>query len=61
MDWKNKEERALFKNRISAATERKREKETAKKRSDLGEWGEECTYFDTFSSLSRPARWRDHY
>ena len=37
MGWKKKEERALFKNRISAATERRREIETAKKRPDLGE------------------------
>jgi hypothetical protein len=35
-----KEERALFKNRISAATERRREIEAAKKRPDLGEGGE---------------------
>ena len=37
---KKKEERALFKNRISAATERRRGKEAAKKRPDLGEGGE---------------------
>ena len=37
---KKKEERALFKNRISAATERRREIEAAKKRPDLGEGGE---------------------
>ena len=29
----------MFKNRISAATERRREKEAAKKRTDLGEGG----------------------
>jgi hypothetical protein len=34
---KKKEERALFKNRISAATESRREIEAAKKRPDLGE------------------------
>ena len=32
MGWKKKEERALFKNRISAATERRREIEAAKKK-----------------------------
>ena len=36
---KKKEERALFKNRISAATERRREINGTKKRPDLGEGG----------------------
>ena len=39
MGLENREERALFKNRISAATERRREIEDAKKRPDLGEGG----------------------
>jgi hypothetical protein len=37
MEWEKKEERALFKNRISAATERRRKKEASEKRPDLGE------------------------
>jgi len=37
---KKKKERTLFENRISAATERRREIEAAKKRPDLGEGGE---------------------
>ena len=39
MGLKKQEERALFKNIISAATERRREIEAAKKRPDLGEGG----------------------
>jgi hypothetical protein len=38
MGWKKKQERALFKNRISAATERRREIEAAKK--ETGSWRE---------------------
>ena len=64
MGLEKKEERALFKNRISAAIERKREihvhVEAAKKRPDLGEGGKECTYLRAGSSLPQPAMWRDH-
>ena len=56
-----KEERAWFKNRISAGRERRREIEVAKKRPDLGEGEEECTYFVACSSLSQPAMRRDHH
>ena len=35
--WKKKRKRALFKNRISAGTERTREIKAVKKRPDLGE------------------------
>jgi hypothetical protein len=44
MGWKKKGERALYKNRISAATERRREIiEAAKSRPDLGK-GQERVY-----------------
>ena len=60
-----KEERALFKNRISAATilhvERRRKKETAKKRPDLGEGKEEWSYCFPCLSLFRRPKWRDHH
>ena len=39
-----KEERALFKNRISVATERRREIEAAKKHTNQGEGKKESTY-----------------
>jgi hypothetical protein len=58
---KEKKERTLFKNRISAATERRREIEVAKKRPDLGEGGGECTYLHTWWSLARPPRRRDYH
>jgi len=35
--------------------------EAAKKRPDLGEGEEECTYLIAWSSLPRPARRRDHH
>ena len=62
MGWKKKEEKTLFKKRISAGTERKEgdERKQPKKHPILERRGEECTYLHTCSSLSRPAIWRDH-
>ena len=63
MGWKKKEERALFKNRISAATERKREIQAAKKSSDFGEEGKrvyvlDCMFvtFPTFQAERSPLK-----
>jgi hypothetical protein len=61
---KKEEKRALFKNRISAATEKEEgiRETTENKTRSFGEgWGKECTYSIAFQSLPRPAIWRDHH
>jgi hypothetical protein len=61
MGWKKKRREHCSKIELVLPQKEEGEIEAAKKRPDLGEGEEECTYLIACPSLSRPARRRDHH